>query len=92
VAFVLASLGEQLDAILDITVFYPGARIPGFWDLICGRVPKVVVDIKTLPMDPALWQGDYQNDPQFRVYMQTWISERWAEKDARLSAMKTEIS
>lgn len=90
VAFVLASLGEQLDAILDITVYYPGKRIPGFWDLLCGRVGKVVVDIQTLPMDPALWQGDYQNDAQFRHYMQDWISQRWTEKDLRLSALKAE--
>ncbi len=90
VAFVLASLGEQLDAILDITVYYPGKRIPGFWDLLCGRVGKVVVDIQTLSMDPALWQGDYQNDAQFRHYMQDWISQRWTEKDLRLSALKAE--
>lgn len=90
VAFVLASLGENLDAILDITVFYPGERTPGFWDLLCGRVPKVIVDIQTLPMDPALWQGDYQNDAQFRQYMQDWISQRWALKDELLSRLKSE--
>jgi 1-acyl-sn-glycerol-3-phosphate acyltransferase len=42
VAFVLAAMGEQLDAILDVTVVYPQQKIPGFWDLISGAVPKVV--------------------------------------------------
>ena len=39
VAFVLAALGEQLDAVLDVTVVYPQQKIPGFWDLISGAVP-----------------------------------------------------
>ena len=46
VAFVLAAMGEQLDAVLDVTVVYPQANIPGFWELISGQVPKVIVDIQ----------------------------------------------
>jgi 1-acyl-sn-glycerol-3-phosphate acyltransferase len=90
VAFVLASLGEQLDAVLDLTLVYPGARIPGFWDLLSGQVPKVIVDIQTRALDPALWQGDYQNDPAFREYVQGWVSRLWDEKDARIAALRGE--
>ncbi|HSC84208.1 MAG TPA: acetyltransferase, partial [Pseudomonas sp.] len=36
VAFTLAALGPQLDALLDVTVVYPGQRAPGFWALISG--------------------------------------------------------
>ncbi len=63
VAFVLAALGEQLDALLDVTVVYPSDKVPGFWDQLCGRVPKVIVDIQTRPIDPALWQGDHRDRP-----------------------------
>jgi len=90
VAFVLASLGEQLDAILDVTVIYPGTRIPGFWELISGQVPRVIVDIRTLPLEPALWQGDYENDPVFRQFLQGWVSDLWAEKDARIAELRQE--
>jgi len=88
VAFVLAAMGEQLDAILDVTVVYPGARIPGFWDLLCGQVPRVIVDIRTLPLDPALWQGDYENDPVFREKVQGWVNQLWLEKDARINTLR----
>src|SRR5690606_25432773 len=74
VAFVLAAMGEQLDAILDVTVDYPSERIPGFWDLLCGRVPRVIIDIQTRDLDPALWQGDYENDPLFREKVQGWVN------------------
>ncbi|MCF8977382.1 MULTISPECIES: acyltransferase [Pseudomonas syringae group] len=92
VAFVLAAMGEQLDAILDVTVVYPGYGIPGFWDMLCGRVPKVIVDIRTRPMDPALWQGDYENDPVFREKIQGWVNQLWIEKDARIAALRLEAA
>jgi 1-acyl-sn-glycerol-3-phosphate acyltransferase len=90
VAFVLAALGEQLDAVLDVTVVYPGARIPGFWDLISGQVPRVIVDIQTCELDPALCQGDNENDPVFREYVQEWVNRLWVEKDARIQALQGE--
>jgi 1-acyl-sn-glycerol-3-phosphate acyltransferase len=88
VAFVLAAMGEQLDAVLDVTVVYPGARIPGFWDLISGQVPRVIIDIRTLELTPALWQGDYENDPVFRTYVQDWVNGLWAAKDQRIEALR----
>jgi len=90
VAFVLAALGEQLDAILDVTLVYPEGRIPGFWKLISGQLPRVIVDIRTRELDPALWQGNYQNDPLFRQFVQGWVSGLWAEKDARIAELRAE--
>ena len=88
VAFVLAAMGGQLDQLLDVTVVYPGKGIPGFWDLLCGRVNKVIVDIQARPIDPALVQGDYENDPAFRQQVQGWVNQLWAEKDARIEALR----
>jgi len=90
VAFVLAAMGEQLDAILDVTMVYPQQRIPGFWDLISGNVPKVIIDIQTRELDPALWQGDYENDPVFRETIQNWVNQLWIEKDQRIDALRAE--
>ncbi|MCY1288274.1 putative acyltransferase YihG [compost metagenome] len=91
VAFVLAALGEQLDALLDVTVYYPGGRVPGFWDLASGQVAQVVVDIRTHALDPALWAGHYEDDPVFRQVVQDWVSGLWAEKDARLATLRHEF-
>ena len=91
VAFVLAALGEQLDALLDVTVVYPGDTPPGFADLLCGRVRHVIVDIRTHELDPALWQGDYENDPAFRVVVQRWVGDLWREKDQRIARLKQEL-
>lgn len=87
-AFALASLGPRLDALLDVTLVYPGRRIPGFWLLISGQVARVIVDIQTRELDPRLWQGDYQDDAQFRQYVQDWVSRLWEEKDARIARLR----
>lgn len=91
VAFVLAALGEQLDTLLDVTLVYPKGPRPGFWDLLCGRVPRVIVDIQAREIDPALWQGDYENDPEFRQYVQDWVSRLWEQKDQRIEQLRREL-
>jgi len=91
VAFVLATLGEELDKVLDVTVVYPHGRIPGFWQLISGQVDKVIVDIQTRELDPALWQGDYESDSLFREFVQGWVTKLWEEKDARIVAIRAEL-
>jgi 1-acyl-sn-glycerol-3-phosphate acyltransferase len=81
IAFVLAALGEQIDALLDVTVIYDTGTAPGFWDLLCGRVRRIRVDIRIRELAPALWQGDYENDPVFRQFMHDWVAALWREKD-----------
>lgn len=88
VAFVLAAMGEQLDTVLDVTVVYPGRRIPGFWNLLNGSVTKVIVDIRALPIERALVEGDYENDPLFRQQVQGWVNGLWADKDKRIETLK----
>jgi hypothetical protein len=90
VAFVLATLGEQIDAVLDVTLVYPGKQVPGFWALLSGQVPKVIMDIQTLELDPALYQGDYENDPAFRLQVQDWVSDLWLAKDKRIEQLRSE--
>ncbi len=90
VAFVMAALGDNLDALLDVTIVYPEGKPPGFWALLSGRVSRVVVDVKTRPLDPALWRSDYQEDPAFRAEVQQWVSDLWAEKDQRITDLKAE--
>ena len=92
VAFVLAALGEQLDALLDVTIVYPGNQAPGFWDLLNGSISRVIIDIQVRELDPALWDGDYENDPAFRQTVQAWVNQLWLEKDQRIEQLRAEMS
>jgi len=91
VAFVLAALGEQLDALLDVTIVYPGNQAPGFWALLNGSISRVIIDIQVRELDPALWAGDYENDPEFRQTVQAWVNQLWSAKDQRIEALRGEL-
>lgn len=95
-AFSLAAIGEQLNTILDVTVIYPDVNeVPSFWDLMSGKVDRVVVDVRSLAIEPWMYEGDYENDPHFREAFQQWISAIWLEKDhtiARYQGVTENIS
>lgn len=85
-AFALAAIGEQLNTILDVTVVYPNMNVtPSFWDLMSGKVDRVVVDVRSLPIEPWMYEGDYENDPHFRASFQHWVSTIWHEKDRTIA-------
>ncbi|MCP1728627.1 1-acyl-sn-glycerol-3-phosphate acyltransferase [Natronospira proteinivora] len=87
ISFVLSSMGDQLDALLDVTIHYPDG-VPGFWQFLCNGVSRIQVDVQKRPLPKDLLHGDYQNDPEFRQRFQTWVNQLWEEKDQRLEAMK----
>jgi 1-acyl-sn-glycerol-3-phosphate acyltransferase len=80
-ATALSAMGERFDALLDVTIVYPGG-VPTFWDLLSGRVPQVVVRVLERPIPAELLGGDYEGDPAFRARMQAFVQEMWTEKDA----------
>ena len=43
-------------------------------------------------LDPALWAGDYENDPEFRQTVQAWVNQLWVAKDQRIEQLRQEMS
>jgi 1-acyl-sn-glycerol-3-phosphate acyltransferase len=86
-AFTLSALGQQLNSLLDVTIVYPGGPV-GFWDFLCGRMRRVIVEVRQLRIPDDLFAGDYENDPVFRKRFQDWIAQLWAAKDQRIADLK----
>lgn len=84
VSFVLDAMGDALDAILDVTITYPGGR-PDMRDLIAGRVRDIHVQVRERPIDADL-RGDYESDAAFRQRFQHWMNTVWQDKDALIEA------
>lgn len=80
IAFTLASMGEQFNAILDFTVLYPDNPQHAALDMLMGKLKRVVVQVETLPIDQHVI-GDYFNDEQFRQGFQQWLNQRWQHKE-----------
>lgn len=85
-AVVLAALGERLDALLDVTIVYPQGA-PFFWDFLCGRVGRVTVRVRRLPVPGELLSGD-RDDPRFRERVGEWLGELWREKDELIGRLR----
>lgn len=83
-AFVLEAMGEQLDAIIDVTLFYPHGK-PDVLDLMAGRVREVRARVRRVAVPRGLLGGDYQNDAAFRERFQSWLNGLWADKDQCLA-------
>jgi len=86
-AFVFGAMGEMIHTMLDVTIVYPNGK-PGIWDYLCGRVDKIIIDIRTREVPERFLGMDYEGNRELRVDFQRWISEIWAEKDARIEELK----
>ena len=85
-ALALQAMGSKFDRILDVTIYYPDG-IPTFWDFLCGRVRRVVVRARSVPVPAALCHGDYGQDAAFRAAFSAWVASLWQEKEATLAEL-----
>lgn len=86
IAFVLDAMGEQLDAIVNVTIHYPGGN-PGFWDLLSGNVGEVVVRFAKLDVPADFVGRNYDQDEEYRLQFQQWVNQLWQAKDAQLAEL-----
>jgi 1-acyl-sn-glycerol-3-phosphate acyltransferase len=91
IAVALSAMGEVFDSILDVTLVYADGP-PKFWDMICGDRVDVTIDIRELPIDPALVAGDYQSDREFRRDVHRWLGDLWQEKDERIAEIRGRVA
>jgi len=87
IAFVLGSMGEQIHRVLDVTIVYSDG-VSSFWAFLCGKIREIKVSVRSLPVSPEL-MGDYVKDGQFRLGLQRWLNNIWAEKNRHIDEMMT---
>lgn len=85
-ALALNAMGEKFQAILDVTIVYPDG-VPLFTDFLMGKMRRVVVRVRTLPIPPDLKTGDYALDPVFRQAFSQWVQQLWREKDTQITQL-----
>ena len=86
ITFTIQALGDRFPGLTDVTIVYEG-RTPSFWDLMCGRVPRVIGEVRQVDIPDFIREGDYENDEAFRQQAKNWLAGLWQEKDARIDAL-----
>lgn len=89
-AFTLNAMGEQFAGIADLTLVYAPLRAgrSKLWSWLCGEQGDAQLHIQVRPVPPELMRGDYERNTAFRADFHRWVAALWADKDARISAMK----
>jgi 1-acyl-sn-glycerol-3-phosphate acyltransferase len=75
ISFVLDALGDQLDAMYDVTLAYPPDNDVTLGRFLTGRVPKIIVHARRLSIPESIDK--------------TWLDTMWKEKDELLDTLLT---
>jgi 1-acyl-sn-glycerol-3-phosphate acyltransferase len=87
VAFVLQTMGDTLQALVDVTLVYPNGA-PSLFELLAGKVPEVRMKLRVRELPAELIGRDYQEDAEFRARFQDWLNRLWQHKDAEIESMQ----
>lgn len=85
-AVALATMGEDFQSLLDVTIAYPRG-VPTFWDLLSGRLKEVVVRVQVRAIPSSLAGPQAAADTRLRAGVQQWLDVLWQEKDALLAEL-----
>lgn len=88
IGYVLTLMGEEITKIIDVTIDYPNHHSPSFWDLMTGRLDRIIVEAKLIEI-PEEVQGSYIESSDQRRKVQQWVNGIWRKKDKQLDEIRT---
>lgn len=87
-SYTLNAMGEQFEALIDVTLVYQPTRRTLVWSWLCGEQRAVRLHVALSPLPAELLSGDYAGDATFRVRFQAWVNGLWAVKDQALQRFR----
>ncbi|MGX9608740.1 acyltransferase [Acinetobacter sp. T63] len=90
-ALALNILGNEIDALLDMTIVYPDGA-PGYGEFWLGEVPRIAVNLRKIDIPDWVLGGDYEEDAAYRERFQDWVHQLWTEKDQLIHEMKQKFA
>lgn len=90
-ALALNILGDQIDALVDMTIVYPDG-VPGYSEFWLGQVPRIAVNLRKINIPDWVLGGNYEDDAEYRERFQQWVHELWLEKDQLIESMQQKLA
>jgi len=87
ISFVLAALGDQLDAMYDITLAYPPDGEVTMWQFVSGQVPKIIIDAQRVEPPPQFFDAAVTSAGLVRDELRAWMGDLWLKKDEALDVL-----
>ncbi len=85
ISFVLASLGDQLDAVIDVTLVYPRRDVT-MWDFVTNKLPWIRVHARHLDVPESFTNAAVTEPGPERERLKQWVEQVWLEKDAEIAS------
>jgi 1-acyl-sn-glycerol-3-phosphate acyltransferase len=83
----LAAMGEQFEALLDVTIVYPRGT-PTFWHLLSGQLGPVRVRVQQREIPAGVLGGDPTQDKAYRQRVADWVEQQWRDKDRLIDELQ----
>lgn len=90
-ALALNILGDQIDALVDMTIVYPDG-VPGYSEFWLGEVPRIAVNLRKINIPDWVLGGNYEDDAEYRERFQQWVHELWLEKDQLIESIQQKLA
>ena len=85
--YVVGSLADQIDQILDVTIVYPDG-VPTFFEFLSGQGRRIRVEVNTVEVPNAALHGEELTTTS-RQQLRSWADDLWSRKDARIDQLRT---
>lgn len=86
IAFVLDAMGEQLQGLVNVTLYYPQGK-PTLWDLLSGQIKRIVMRVEITPIPQQFIGQSYDQNTAYRAEFQDWVNNLWRVKDQQLQQL-----
>jgi 1-acyl-sn-glycerol-3-phosphate acyltransferase len=86
IGFVLASLGEHLDGMLDVTLLYPKRDVT-LWDFITNKVEWIKVLARPIDVPFQHVDAAVTEPGPAREQFKEWVENLWRKKDAEIGRL-----
>ena len=89
-AFVLSSLGEQLDSVIDVTIVYPTEDVT-LWEFLTNRIERIVLRARALDVPRQFLTEPITEAGPARDAFRDWIEGVWRDKDDLVERLRTVV-
>jgi 1-acyl-sn-glycerol-3-phosphate acyltransferase len=91
ISFVLASMNEQLDGVMDVTIAYPAHDVT-MLQFLTGRVPRIAVEVRPLDVPAEFFGPEVTERGEVRDRFKQWLDQLWKSKDERIAQLLERLS
>ncbi len=87
ISFAISTMGQQFDALLDVTIVYPDPNY-SLWAFLCHRMNTIKVHVRQLEIPSHFINSSLLSEEKILEEFRNWLNAHWLEKDRLIASLK----